>query len=333
MGKKTFVDRRLIALGLVSLSFAFSTHIATAQPAAINVGIISADSPGEGKVAWDPVLQEFSRMLNLPVRGFYTSTYSGVLQAAIDGRVHIARMSPRLALDAITSGKLEVFAQQAWSDGTIGYKSQIIVREDLPIRSLDEIAKAPGKYRYGHSERQSTSGYVVPEQLFAQHKISAPLHFTRMQEGTHQSNMLDVANGELDIAAVNSSRMEKFRKKFPDEAKRLRVIWESPPIPDVMWVIRKDLDEPTRLAIKKTVIGYGKGARSKEQLIHLKKIYDLKGFVPASNATLWPMLEWSRLADRGTVERAQYANAQERTKRLTEVDRMYADIAVALGLR
>jgi len=297
------------------------------------VGVISADSPGEGKAAWDPVLSEWSRSINLPVRGFYASTYAGILNAAIDGRVHVARMSPRMALDAIASGKVEVFAQQAWADGTAGYRSILVVRVNSPIMSINDLVASPGRYRYGHAERHSTSGYIVPEQMFAKYNVSSPLHFTRIVEGTHQSNLIDVANGEVDVAAVNSSRIRKFKQKFPEEAKRLRVIWESEPIPDVMWVMRNDLDPSLKQQIRNTVLGYGKGPRAKEQLAVLKKIYDLSGFVAASNVTLAPMLESLRVADRNSLERAPFASKADRNKRLAEVDRLYADFAKALGVR
>jgi phosphonate transport system substrate-binding protein len=242
-------------------------------------------------------------------------------------------MSPRMALDAIASGKLEVFAQQAWADGTVGYRSQLVVRSDSPLRTINDLVASPGRYRYGHAERHSTSGYVVPEQLFARHKMSSPLHFTRMVEGTHQSNFIDLANGELDVVAGNSSRLRKFAEKYSEDAKRLRVIWESEPIPDVMWVMRKDVSPAQRQQIRAAVFGYAKGPRAKEQLAILKKIYDLSGFIPASNSTLWPMLEWSRMADRGSAERAQFASPADKEKRLAEVDRLYAEMAKAIGVR
>ncbi len=310
-----------------------TTQASTYKLDTLTVGIISADSPGEGKAAWDPVLAEWSKTLGKPVKGFYTSNYSGILNAATDGRVIVSRMSPRLALDAVSTGKVEVFAQQAWADGSVGYRSVLIVRADSGIRSLADIVAAPGRYRYGHSERQSTSGFAIPEQLFARNKISPPLHFIKMIEGTHQSSLLSVANGDVDVAAVNSSRLKKFAAKFPEESKQIRVIWESDPIPDVMWLIRKDLDPTIKTAIKNTVLSYGKGPRGKEQLTALKKVYDLSGFVPAANPALWPMLELARLADRMSAERGQYPSQAERERRLNEVDRLYADLAKALGIR
>jgi phosphonate transport system substrate-binding protein len=325
------VFARVKILALSTAVLMACTMCLAAEP--IVVGVISADSAGQGKQAWDPVFEQWSQAAGTPYKGYYANTYAGVYAAAVDGRVHLARMSPRLALDAIATGKWEVFAQQAWSDGTVGYRSQLIVRADSPIRSLSYVFATPGKYRLGHGERQSTSGYVLPQQLFARNKISIPLHFTAMVEGSHQSSILAVANREVDIAAVNSSRMVKFAQLFPEEAKQLRVIWESEPIPDVMWLMRSDLPEASKALVRKTVLGFGKGARGKAELAVLRKIYDLKGFVSATNASLLPMLEWSRLADRNSAELDAGSNEAERSRRMGQIDRMYSEMALALGIR
>ncbi len=290
----------------------------------INIGIISADSPGEGKEMWDPVLADWSKSLGIEVKGFFTNSYAGVLAAALDGRLQIVRLSPRLAMDAVATGKFDVFAQMAWRDGSVGYKALLVVRNGSPLRSIEDVTAAPGRLSYAHAERGSTSGFMVPEQLFAKHQISPALHFTRMVEGTHQANLLAVANGEIDLAASNSTRTPKFAEKFPDESRRIRVIWESSPIPDVMWLIRTDLPAGRRAVLERVVLNYARGKPN--ELASLRRIADGSGFVSANNAALVPMVEWSRLSDRDAAQRAEFPSPAVRAAKLAEIDQRYGEL-------
>jgi phosphonate transport system substrate-binding protein len=316
---------RLIPGLTLALLLACSLLSWSARAEQINIGIISADSPGEGKEMWDPVLADWSRSLNLDIKGFFTNSYAGVLAAALDGRLQVVRLSPRLAMDAVATGKFDVFSQQAWRDGSVGYKALLVVRKGSPLRSIEDVAAAPGRLSYGHAERGSTSGFMVPEQLFAKYQISPALHFTRMVEGTHQANLLAVANGEIDLAASNTTRTPKFAEKFPDESRRIRVIWESTPIPDVMWLIRTDLPPARRAAIERVVLNYARGGKANE-LATLRRISDVSGFVSAHNGALLPMVEWSRLSDRSAAERAEFPSPAVKAAKLAEIDQRYGEI-------
>ena len=63
-----------------------------------------------------------------------------------------------------------------------------------------------------------------------------------MRTANHETNLIAVANKQVDVATNNNESFEKFERRIPEKAKDIKVIWKSPLIPSDPMVWRKDLD-------------------------------------------------------------------------------------------
>ena len=205
---------RTLAAATAVLAGASFASVAMAQdfeplegdPDVINFGIISTESTQNLRRQWEPFLEDMSESLGMPVEGFYASDYAGVIEAMRFGQVTIAWYGNNSAIAAVDMAGGEVFARQVKSDGTEGYYSHILVHVDSPLQTLDDLLAACGEgLDFGMGDPQSTSGFVVPSYyVFAQNAVDPQDCFANVRNSNHETNLMAVANEQVDAATNNS---------------------------------------------------------------------------------------------------------------------------------
>ena len=298
-------------------------------------GILPLGGPAESLEAWDPFLQDMSDTLEMPVRSFSVSSYQGLARAMEQHRVDVAFASGLLALDAVANNQMQVIAQLTRGDGSLGYRSLLLVRFDSPIHTLDDLYAQPGHWRFARGENLSTSGYLVPEtQVFANRKLDSDTFFAQVTINSHQNNALAVANGEVDIATNNSADMERFTQRFPEQSSRLRTLWESDLIPHAVIIVRGDLPLKLHQAIADFITHYAKrGPSASTELANLKLIHDISGFAPANNTTLKSFADVTHTLARRRALAARWINDEAMQAQLRRIDEDHRELMEALESR
>jgi phosphonate transport system substrate-binding protein len=314
------------------LSFA---GLAAMSPAWANLvfGVISADSAGDAKSAWDPFISDISKSAGVDITGFYAPNYAGVAKAVDDGRVHIVFLSGRSAIEAIDAGAMEAFAQVMRTDGSRGYYATLLVRKDSGIDSLADIAGRPRALTLARGEPASVSGFLFAEQAFLLAKIGAPtFHFKKILTNSHIANALSVANREADIATNNSADFVRFAQRFPQEAESLKVIWQSQLIPHAQLLWRRDLPNATKDKLRNAILSYGqaKGEVGKRQDNNLKRMHNLAGFTASSNASLLPILDAALAIERERVMQDQSLKSPAQREQITRLEGEFSRVRAKL---
>lgn len=303
----------LLCIGIAGTAIA-------APPASVTplrFGILPTGSPAESRDDWQPLLDDLAKALNRPVESVSVSTYEGMHQAIAAGRVDVAFLSGKLALDAALQNDMQVAVRLTRLDGSLGYRSVLIVRRDGPIQNLETMLGTPGRWRYARAEPLSVSGYLVPEvQLFARRDISSDLHFKSVTVDNHQNNALAVANGEVDVASNNDADLERFAVRFPRQHAQLRVLWQSDLIPHAVLVVSRLLPAQTRTTIRQFLIDYGRGADAARERRNLLKIQELSGFEAADNRALLPFEEIEYILERQQANSARWIDENAKRARL-----------------
>jgi phosphonate transport system substrate-binding protein len=281
------------------------------------------------------LLEELQKRLGHPVTTVSVSSYTGLSDAIGGQQVDIAFLSGRLAVEAVTHQHMQVFAQFVRSDGAKGNTGTLVVRSDSAIRNLDDLLAKPGHWRYARSERLSVTGYIVPEaDVFAPRGLNSDTFFASVRVADHQSNLLSVVNGEVDVASSNNPDMDLFRRHFPSEASQLKVIWRSPLIPSGVLVLRDGLPSPLREQLTAFFLTYGNaageaGARERAQLA---RIPDLGGFAPQGDQVLEPFVDMQYALLRQQAEHGRWVSPQAQQARLAQIEQNYRrDMRVLLG--
>ena len=299
-----------------------------AEAAPLRFGILPLGGAFESRSDWDPLLAELSRALGRPVAVLSVNSYEALEQAIQRDDVDMAFLSGKMALDAVSQRRMKVVAQVVRHDGLPGYRALLLARKAPPFNSLKNLLEQPDRWRLARGEKQSVSGFIVPQlQLFLPNHIAMETRFRSEIVGTHQANALAVANNEADVATNNTADFERFKTRFPAETERLQVLWESELIPHAQIVVRREYTPELRKRVQAFLVAYGraKGPRGDAERVVLKSLHDLAGFVAADNSSLQPAARLAYQLAKQNAMTAQWVNDAAREARLQRIESSYAD--------
>ena len=300
----------------------------TAREPPMRFGILPLGGAFESRSDWDPLLAELSRAIDRPVSVLSVNSYEALEQAIQRDEVDMAFLSGKMALDAVTQRRMKVVAQVVRHDGLPGYRALLLSRKAPPFNSLKDLLAQPERWRLARGEKQSVSGFIVPQlQLFLPNHIAMETRFLSEIVGTHQATALAVANSEADVATNNTADFERFKQRFPAEADRLQVLWQSDLIPHAQIVMRREYPPELRKRVQVFLTSYGraKGPRGDTERLVLTSLHDLAGFVPADNSSLQPAAKLAWQLARQNAMTAQWVNDAAREARLLRIDGGYAE--------
>jgi phosphonate transport system substrate-binding protein len=295
------IRRAILAAGAVALAALAGCGPATQQGAAtppsapktLAFSILSAEDQASYEPLWRPLLDDLSKAVGIPVKPFFSSNYTALVQAMRFNQVQMGWLSALPALEAIDRADAAVFARTADLDGKDTYTSLVIVKKGSGL-TLDKILKCDRSLSFGMGDPHSTSGTLAPTAfLFRPRKIDPNTCFKVVRSATHAANLFSVANGVLDASTNNSVGLD-FALKGAPEAKRaydnIQVAWTSPPIPESALVYRKDLDPALRDKIRAFFLSYGKapGAEGQREREVMAKLH-YTSFNPADDSYLKPI--------------------------------------------
>ncbi len=298
----------------------------------LSIGFISTESSSNLKTAWQPLIDDLSKTLGVPVKPFFASDYAGIIEGMRFNKVQIAWFGNKSAMEAVDRANGEVFASVVDKDGNPGYWSLLIVSKDSDLKSVEDVIKRGKELSYGAGDPNSTSGTLVPGYyLWAANKVEPKTLFKAVRIGNHEANLLSVLNKQVDVAVNNTENLGRYRVntgKNPYD--QLRVLWKSPLIPADPMVYRKDLPADMKKKIQTFFVNYGKGAdaaREKQVLATLT----YQGFRASSDAQLVPIRQIELAKEKARIETDDTLAAADREKRLADVSRRLAELDKAIS--
>jgi phosphonate transport system substrate-binding protein len=140
--------------------------------------------------------------------------------------------------------------------------------------------------------------------------------------------MMAVANKQVDVATNNTEDMAKFKRNQPDKANDVREIWRSTLIPGDPIVYRKDLPDDVKAKIKKFFLTYGTpeaGPGWEAQKKHLLGL-SYGGVQPSDDRQLLPIRQIMLFRDKIKIQDDANLSADDKTKRVAEIDAKLADL-------
>ncbi|MBU1539398.1 MAG: phosphate/phosphite/phosphonate ABC transporter substrate-binding protein [Alphaproteobacteria bacterium] len=228
-------------------------------PTEITFSILSAEGQNSSGPLWEPLLEDMSRAIGVPVKTHFGSNYTVLVEAMRADQTQVAWFSAKPALEAIDRAEGEVIARTVDLEGLDSYRATIIVGADSNI-TLEQVLACGKQFDFGIGDAQSTSGTLAPLTfLFNPRGIDPAQCFKTVRSANHQSNALSVASGLLDVATSNTVNTVFLTRQNPRAAAQIREIWQSPPIPESGIVIREDLDPATKEKIRSFFLTYGQG--------------------------------------------------------------------------
>ena len=311
----------LLALAL-GLSACGQKPAETAKPAAgspteIKFSVLSAETQANLGPLWEPVLADLSKELGIPVKPFFASNYSTLIEAMRFGQIQAGWFSALSGLEAVRRGGGEVITRTADPQGRQSYESVLIARKGSGI-TLDKVLKCDKSLSFGIGDAKSLSGTLAPlAYLFTPKGIDPQNCFKVVRSASHQANLFAVANGVLDVSSNNSVGLFFAKRENPAVVDKTEIIWTSPSLPESAIVVNSDLDPAIKAKIQSFFLNYhlATGAEGERRKKILKDL-NWSSFPLANNSYLQPVVqmeaaqklaETKRGGDAGRIAEAQKA--------------------------
>lgn len=263
-----------------------------AEPDVLNFSILATENATSLETFWKPILADMEKSIGIPVKPFYGSNYTALIEAMRFKQTDAGWFSNLSGLEAVRRADGEVFAHTFDPSGEDGYRSVLIV----PAKSkttLEDVLKCDKSLTMGMGDAKSTSGTLAPmTYLFAPKGIRPETCFKQVRNGNHQANLFAVANGVVDVATNNSTAIRLQRERQNGVADKVRVIWESPKLPEDPIIWRKDLDPAVKEKLRRFFLTYGQGdgPEAQRQRALVEKL-SIGGFRPSDDTHLLPVRE------------------------------------------
>ncbi|KQW61803.1 hypothetical protein ASC92_25855 [Variovorax sp. Root411] len=267
---------------------------------------------------WNPFLDRMALAADTAIDRRVFGSVDEIVKEFAAGRMDLAWLGNAAALDVVEMGAGSVFAVMV-NQGKTSYRSVLIAHQDSKLRSLEDVVHAGPQLRFGDGDEKSASGHVVPMYFaFTKKGVSdASRLFKEIKRGSHEANLMAVVNAEVDVATNNTSELDNFRSQRPSDAAKVRVIWESPDIPESPMVWRNGLS--AQLKQKIASFAYEFGTKDPEEKRILWNINKLTGWRQSSNRQLIAIANLEMFKASQQIMRDPKLDEAQRMQRVGEV--------------
>ena len=263
-------------------------------PKELTFALLSTENAAEIGRRWTPIIAQLEKDLGVKVKYTTATDYRGTIEALKFGKAQLGHLGPKAYVEASTNNyaNVEPIAQLQLANGSLGYRSCLIVHADSDIFSPEDMA---GK-TFAFNDPNSTSGYLVPSAFFMMEMgIDPQKHFAKVIfSGSHEASILAVANKKVEVASTNLPDLQQLTRENKVPRGGLRVIWVSRLIPNDPIVMRKDMPASLRAAVVESLTTMK--ARNPETFKEIGAW--LGNFVPADDAKYNVIRELNETAKR-----------------------------------
>ena len=220
----------------------------------VTLGATTVENQAATIDRFQPLADYFEEQLGVEMQIQQANDYAAVVQALTAGHIHLARLggSSYAAGWIDSDGDIEPLVVPAELDGELGYHSVLIVRADSDYQSLDDLQGNSLAW----ADPNSTSGYLVPMVSLREDGIEPDEFFgNTVFSGGHEQSVIGVLNGSLDSAFTwtskgdNTGQLRMMMDRGMLDREDIRVIWESPLIPNPLYAVPGELPEDMKQEI------------------------------------------------------------------------------------
>jgi phosphonate transport system substrate-binding protein len=266
----------LVASAVVSIGCASKTQ--SADPEVLRVGVLPDDAPEELQRRNAPLLAYLSSALNRRFDLIIPLTYEEFERDAEAGRYDLVYFGGYTFVQQ-RSG----FVPLVMRDIDTKFVSYLLVRRDDPAQTIMDLRGR--KLIFG--SRLSTSGHLMPRYFLKEMGIRPEEFFAEVRySGSHDRTAAAVLSKEADVGAANSQVIDNMLQTGRLRRNSLRILWRTPPYPDYVWAVSKDLDKKLRGQLLEAFLDLSQAdVRHREILAH----QGTRFFLPAAAEDFVPL--------------------------------------------
>ncbi|MCE8509398.1 phosphonate ABC transporter substrate-binding protein [Ruegeria pomeroyi] len=296
--------KKLVAV--LAATTALATPALAQEITEFRIGILGGENAQDRLNSNECLREKAEDLLGVETKLFAPADYNGVIQGLLGGTIDMAWLGASGYAKTYLSDPeaVEPILVKVNNDGGYGYYSIGFARKDSGITSLADMK---GKV-FGFGDPNSTSGFLIPSIEIPQETgatMTSGDYFGEVKfTGGHEQTIVAVSNGEVDGGVTWADGLGAWEDGFNSGALRKAVdaglvdmndlvqIWQSKPIPEGPFVVRKAL--PADVKVKMT--GLLASLKSMDEDCAYGVLQgDAKGFMPITHDAYEVIIEARKL--------------------------------------
>ncbi|SEI48909.1 phosphonate transport system substrate-binding protein [Azotobacter beijerinckii] len=279
--------KRLRPLLAALLLPAFAAHADdTAQPKKLTIGLLPGESSPTVMRLNEPLRAHLEKTLGIPVELTVGANYAATGEALRFGRIDIAYLGPVTYILQSKRAHLEPFARPTHAKVGPTFQAVVIVPADSPARTLEDLRGQDVAF----GDPASTSGTWVPRYMLADAGLVSERDYTLRVLGAHDAVALAVAGKKVAAGGLSKPIYERLLKEGKLDAAKVRVLADSPAIPEYMWTFREGLAPELKEKIRQAFVSIKDPAAL--------GVFRAEAFIPCVDADVDRVRDWIATVER-----------------------------------
>lgn len=293
-------------LAAILATSALVAPVAAEEISEFRIGILGGENAQDRLNSNECLREKTEDLLGVETKLFAPADYNGVIQGLLGGTIDLAWLGASGYAKTYLSDPeaVEPILVKVNNDGGYGYYSVGFARKESGIASLDDMK---GKV-FGFGDPNSTSGFLIPSIEIPEATGATMTSGDYFEEvkftGGHEQTIVAVSNGDVDGGVTWADGLGDWEDGFNSGALRKAVdaglvdmndlvqIWQSKPIPEGPFVVRKALPEDVKIK----VTGLLASLKSMDEDCAYGVLQgDAKGFMPITHDAYEVIIEARKL--------------------------------------
>jgi phosphonate transport system substrate-binding protein len=236
---------------LAAGSIAATTVQAQSRPEKLIVGLLPGESAPTVMRLNEPMRAYLEKRLKIPVELVVGTNYAATGEALRFGRLDVAYLGPVTYILQSRRTKLEPFARPTHAIVGPTFQAVVIVPKDSPAKTLTDLKGQEVAF----GDPASTSGTWVPRYQLLKAGLVSGRDYTLRVLGAHDAVALAVVNHKVAAGGLSLPIYERLIKEGKIDGNTVRILAQSPAIPEYMWTFREGLDPAFKEEVRQAFVG------------------------------------------------------------------------------
>ncbi len=232
--------------------------VSTPQISQLKIGVGPYfPTPGENRKQFEPLFKELGHQVNLPIAVTIADDWVGISEALRSGTLDAAWLGPwGYVLAHHSEASIQALATVKYKNKPI-YYSVLMARADAPFNTLDEaiaLSRKGPKLKLSLADVGSTSGWLIPQSEFKHRNLDPKSVFQYSEGASHAAQAISVLSKQTDIASDYDRNLDVLESTGKIDKSKLKIIWQSSPLPNDPIAIRGGLPEAIKTKLKTALV-------------------------------------------------------------------------------
>lgn len=266
-------------------------------PEELSVQFVPSQNADSLEAKAKPLEDLLEAELDIPVTVSVSTDYNTIVEAMASEQVDVGFLPPTAYVLAEERGAAEVILQSQRygvndEDGSPtdelvdSYKSQIIVKKDSGIESVEDLK---GK-KMGYQSVTSSAGYVWPAAVLIDAGLDPLTDVEPVTLKGHDQAIISLLNGDVDAAATFQDARNVVTGDYPTVFEDTEILEFTEFIPNDTIAVLPTMDDEWKEKIQQAFIDIGQSEDGREII---KDVYTHEGYVKSQDSNFEIVREYN----------------------------------------